>query len=107
MKKEKTILDVDDISVENYEFFKSIFPKNTVLNGRIIKLIDEVDPTFRKRYSCFFDDKDPRIDNTSVDGILDWLYGTRYFLPKNSKEYRTFSKVIRNIEKHEIGGKRK
>lgn len=85
-----------------YELTKILYPKHTQLDGDIFQYIDETDPTFRKKYSLFFENKDPLIDTRSIDGILDWLYGCKgNFLNCFSKEeIRTFEKVIENIEKH-------
>lgn len=105
MKKSFFVFDFDDVVFLNYELTKMLHPKNTVLEGSIMDYIDEVDSTFRNRYSWFFGNKDPKVDNTSVDGVLDWLYGYCHFLSKSSKEYLTFKNIIKNIERHEIGGK--
>lgn len=105
MKERIFILDTNTIGQMDYELVNLLFPMNTVLEGDIFGYIDEIDPTFRNRYSWFFDNKDPKVDNTSVDGVLDWLYGYCHFLSKSSKEYLTFKNIIKNIEKHEIGGK--
>lgn len=100
MKERIFILDTNTIGQMDYELGKLLFPMNTVLEGDIFEYIDEIDPTFRKRYQWFFKGNDPRVDNTSVDGILDWLYGQRHFLSPKNKEYRLFTKIIKNIEKH-------
>ena len=95
------VFNLGDLNAANqYEQLKKRFPMKTTLDGNILNFIDEVDSTFRKRYQWFFKGNDPRVDNTSVDGILDWLYGQRHFLSPTNKEYRLFTKIIKNIEKH-------
>lgn len=87
-----------------YEMLKKLYPRNTILDGDINTFIDEVDPTFRKRYSYFFECRDPLIDTKSVDGILDWLRGclANPFGNLSKNELHIISKVIHNIEKHII-----
>lgn len=90
--------------VIEYERLKKKYPRHTVLDTEIEAVIDEVDPTFRKKNSYFFECNDPLIDTKSVDGILDWLYGCMVnpFGNLSKSEINTISKIIKNIEKHTI-----
>ena len=90
--------------VIEYERLKKKYPRHTVLDTEIEAVIDEVDPTFRKKNSYFFECNDLLIDTKSVDGILDWLYGCMVnpFGNLSKSEIYTISKIIKNIDKHTI-----
>ena len=90
--------------VIEYERLKKKYPRHTVLDTKIEAVIDEVDPTFRKKNSYFFECNYLLIDTKSVDGILDWLYGCMVnpFGNLSKSEINTISKIIKNIDKHTI-----
>lgn len=90
--------------VIEYERLKKKYPRHAVLDTEIEAVIDEVDPTFRKKNSYFFECNDLLIDTKSVDGILDWLYGCMVNPCGNlsKSEINTISKIIKNIDKHTI-----
>ena len=81
-----------------YSITKIMHPMNTKLDKNWRKIIKKADSQFMNDYD-FFQLDTPYVDNKTVDGVLDWLYGQK-ILSLSDKEKKRICKIIEALEKH-------
>ena len=75
-----------------YSITKIMHPMNTKLDKNWRKIIKKADSQFMNDYD-FFQLDTPYVDNKTVDGVLDWLYGQK-ILCLSDKEKKRICKII-------------
>lgn len=85
----------EDIFVDYYEMAKLLLPMYTVLDKDWREIIKDTDSSFMDEYAFF---SATGIDNKTVDGVLDWLYGIRLYAGGSEKQRIT--RIIDALESH-------
>ena len=81
----------EEFSMAKYEMIKMLLPMYTVLDKDWKKIIKDTDSSFMEEYAT-------GIDNRTVDGVLDWLYGARLLVGGSEKQRIT--RIIDALESH-------
>ena len=85
----------EEFSMAKYEMIKMLLPMYTVLDKDWKKIIKDTDSSFMEEYAFF---RATGIDNRTVDGVLDWLYGARLLVGGSEKQRIT--RIIDALESH-------
>lgn len=86
-----------DIWLARYDMLKALLPMYTVLDRDWREILKETDSSFMDEHPFF---SATGIDNKTVDGVLDWLYGKRPLMGNSEKQRIT--KIIDALESHII-----